>query len=823
VPINNFNQLLDALIATTIEGDIRSILTSIGDTAEIGIDESFGPLQLCWHPFGNNASNISSVNLGTKPGRSLTERITNAEDAILEDRVTPGVAEPHSAREAAKQWFGRPLTSPEDGLFNWPYSQANYDRRIAVVLNPSGIESAPTIDVLDDGIGITADQFPGTILSLQSGNKIKKWYLIGAFGQGGASTLAFCEFAFILSRSKAEPNKIGFTLVKVLRLSELYKEDTYAYLAIKKPDNTFTVPAADVGLGDFAIYKSDHGVWVPQLKKGTAVRHYSYKLPGLDGSLSPSPRNLYHYLHCSMFDPVFPFRIVDLRPQDPERNRVELVTGSRNRLMKLVKAGQEEGEDESQKRSVMKHHRPMEFVVPPGTTEPCIGIEYWVVFNYKKVSGSKKDDVIIRPHSNELYVQTGHPIIGTLNGQNQGEMTAQLLREVGLGMVSRHIVIHIDATNADRRVRRELFATTREGFKDGTVLTEITRVLRKMLEEDANLYAIEKELTEKLAQRETQSTSEEVKKQVTRLLLEAGLQVAKEGTAYVIGGGEKAMALKDSTRRRPTHPEPLPTLPFPNVTKFKIVSPTPKMTIQQNDIEYVLVETDADAEFDRRGLVAIRTEPILLEIASKSPLRGGRVRWRLRPTSSAKPGDTGKIIVVITKPDGTQLEDSIDFEVLPQAEEKVRKEKGMIPPFEIIPIDPIEDAEIWATVWPDLSEGVSEEEQAAVAYKPMRVGGAINVYYSKVFGPFKNLRDRLLQEKPTLAELFKSNYEVWIGYHAILQENARTTAVEGIEPEAFDKLQEGDRSRVAQMQVKQAFSVAELMFRLMQLQSQAGD
>jgi len=520
-----------------------------------------------------------------------------------------------------------------------------------------------------------------------------------------------------------------------------------------------------------------------------------------------------------MFDPILPFRLVDLRPQNPENNRAELVTGSRNRLMKLVKSGKDDSSDPLQTGSTMKHYRAMEFVVPPGGSKPCIGIEYWVVFNFRKpASGTKKDQLVLRPHSNELYVQTGHPIIGTLNGQNQGELTSQLLRDLGLGMVARHIVIHIDATNADRKVRRELFATTREGFKDGTVLNEITQVLRKMLEEDANLFAIEKELTEKLAQREAQSTSEEVRKQVTRLLLEAGLEVNQEGSSVAPGGTETRPAPKPGTRKRPTRPDPLPTLPFPEVTKFKIVVPTGKMLIAQNDIDFVLVETDADAEFDRRGLVAIRCEPGFLELASKSPLRGGRIRWRLRPRATAKQGDVGKVIVSITKLDGTQMTDSFDFEVLPLAEEKVKTAKGLVPPFEIIPIDPTEDAEIWASVWPDLAEA-DEDEQATVAYKPLRIGGGINVYYSKVFTPYKQMRGGLLTNLPGLADFFKTNYEIWIGYHAILQENSRNTPGAEIEVEVLDKLLEMDRVRVAQMQVRQALNSAELMEKVLQAQN----
>src|SRR5262249_4775986 len=107
MPITNACDLLGALLAARTCEDVRHILEGIGDHAQLDLDQPFGPFNLCWHAFGNNPSNQSSIGLGTKPGRSLTERLTNAIDAILEDRVPANVPPPHSAREAAQLWFGR--------------------------------------------------------------------------------------------------------------------------------------------------------------------------------------------------------------------------------------------------------------------------------------------------------------------------------------------------------------------------------------------------------------------------------------------------------------------------------------------------------------------------------------------------------------------------------------------------------------------------------------------------------------------------------------------------------------------------------------------
>jgi hypothetical protein len=257
------------------------------------------------------------------------------------------------------------------------------------------------------------------------------------------------------------------------------------------------------------------------------------------------------------------------------------------------------------------------------------------------------------------------------------------------------------------------------------------------------------------------------------------------------------------------------------VTKFAIVAPRPKMSVHIGDSEMILVETDADSRFDQEGRVAVRAEPACLEQAGKVPLRGGRVRWRLRPRATAKAGDVGRIVVTITKPDGSQLTDAIDFEVLPALEAPTKKSKGYVPPFEIIPINPDDNPEQWALAWPDLSDDATPEDLTSLAYKQMPAGGGITVYYSTIFGPFHEQVQRLTQESPALSQLFRTQYEVWIAYHAILQENARHQAKEPGDEEgqqAQEALLEAERVRVARMQVRQARETAQLMHRAMREQ-----
>lgn len=802
--------LFEELIGTTSSRRVAGVLAEYGDRPDVQLDERFGELGLFWHPYGDNASNVSSIGLARDPGRSLIERITNAIDAILDERYDPSVIPPRSARLAARQWFGRPVTGPDDGLFKWRFSDQGYDRRIHVILQSSDGELAPTIDVIDDGVGILPEDFPGTILSLQSGNKIRKSYLIGAFGQGGSSTLSFCDYALIASRTKTSPRRLGFTLIRKLRLDETWKEDAYAYLCIGRQKGPVQVPIVELDEKPIFPYPSVGALSLPSLAKGTLVRHYSYRIPSLAGNLGPAPGNLYHHLHYFLLDPLLPFRLVDIR--DPARARDELVSGSRNRLMRLVQEAAPAVAEE-ERGSQIRHYRPMEYVVPYGMVEPCVGIEYWVVFNYRK-GPTPRGDLLLRGDSNELYVQKAHPVAATLNGQTQGELTGRILQQLGLGMVSRHLVVHVDATAVNKDVRLELFSTAREGFKEGRVLDSLLKVLEQMLAEDKTLYEIEAELTRRLATREASTTKEEVKRQVTRLLLEAGFKAKEAGKAVAADSGDKVQVPPKRTGRPVTF-NPLPTLAYPDVTYFQIVTPKPKMSIPLNDVQVVLAETDADAEYDRKGQVAIRCEPGALELAAKSPLRGGRIRWRLRPAINAAAGMSGRVIVTLTKPDGVQLVDSTDYEILPAHEQKVKEERGLVPPFEIIPIDPYHNPDKWEMVWPSVPTTADEETLRSVAYKPVQSGDVVNVFYSTIFGSLKDTLDRMQKDNASLTDLFRTNYEIWIGYHAILQHNERQRLPPDIDEEALESIQELDRVRVGKLQVKEAIQAAELSLRLL--------
>ncbi|MGE3180112.1 MAG: hypothetical protein AB7N71_00650 [Phycisphaerae bacterium] len=812
--IQSVEELFHRLIYAHKKTEIDIILDELGDRKEVGLNNQFGSLKCKWVPYGGRDSNESTIGLASKAGRSLTERITNGEDAMLELAKSQHDGElPKSPRRAAADWFGRAETGPKSGLYSVEDKEGDLSRSLCVVLCDSGLSGAPTVDVVDAGIGLAPEEMPSTILSLQQGNKVKKPYLIGAFGQGGSSTLGFSKYAIIVSRPVASPDRVGFTLVRLIDPGTDYDLDVYAYLTIEG-----NIPFVRRSKKDaLPLYKNTKLKRPPELLHGTLVRHIGFELSGLDKGLGPAPGNLYHYLHLTMFDPLIPFRAIDIRGNIAKDERIG---GSRNRLMKLVGKGEEDDGDSG--RTSVIHHKEMEDIVPLGSEDSHIGVEYWVI----EAKRTTKGELHLRSSSNELFVQRGYPVIATLNGQNQGELPAKFIKDLGLGMVSRHIVVHLDTSRCNRRVRRELFTTTREGFKDGPQLNDVMTTLARMLSEDERLKEIEQALADRLVNRENQATNDKVKKQITRLLRDAGFTNTADGESEDLGGeqeggagGTEGGGGGGGGGNGGSVTLPLSTKPYPDVSIWEIVSPKETSRIRINGRSSVRIETDADARFDAEGLISLKCEPRKVEVASFSALKGGRKQWRLRVSEGAQIGDSGTVTAVLQTPNGGELRSTIRFEVAAPIDAGGKGKKGKVPDFEIVPISPDkeEDLDTWVQLWPQ-HEGASRMKKAEVAYKVLTAGDKTVVYYSTGYGPYVERLERLNAKSKILAELFHENYQVWIGYHAILQLPDDQKA-----DDDNAAILEEERCRVATVQLRVATELAELQRKISKAVNEADE
>jgi hypothetical protein len=114
-------------------------------------------------------------------------------------------------------------------------------------------------------------------------------------------------------------------------------------------------------------------------------------------------------------------------------------------------------------------------------------------------------------------------------------------------------------------------------------------------------------------------------------------------------------------------------------------------------------------------------------------------------------------------------------------------------------------------LWPHLDSETDPQKLASVAYKVTAVGEKRIVYFNTLFTPFRVTEDSLLARGSfALAELFRVQYKVWIGYHALLQEADSTDERAATEEEFVERVVEEETLRVAKMQAKQALQFVEL-------------
>lgn len=85
------------------------------------------------------------------------------------------------------------------------------------------------------------------------------------------------------------------------------------------------------------------------------------------------------------------------------------------------------------------------------------------------------------------------------------------------------------------------------------------------------------------------------------------------------------------------------------------------------------------------------------------------------------------------------------------------------------------------------------------------------MYYSTVFGPYRETVERLKVSHAARLPTFEMNYEIWIGYHAILQSQQPIRESSGLTEETLEQVQELERQTVGRVQVRQALRTAELI------------
>jgi hypothetical protein len=91
-------------------------------------------------------------------------------------------------------------------------------------------------------------------------------------------------------------------------------------------------------------------------------------------------------------------------------------------------------------------------------------------------------------------VNPAKPIILTLNGQNQEEMSQLLVRKnAELPYLAHRLIVHVDCNDLTPTAKRGLFVSNREGARRGTIYDLIQQEIVKALKTDDDLNRLNNE------------------------------------------------------------------------------------------------------------------------------------------------------------------------------------------------------------------------------------------------------------------------------------------------------------------------------------------
>ena len=732
----NPSKLFNALIAAQTSADAAAAISAF---------ESSNP-EAVWIPLGRE-NNKGTIEASSDPGRSLIERLTNGIDAVLEDEFIrhKGKPECHSPREAAQAWFG----VPKGGLSELSTKQRQQlaDRVSIQIAAGDGISSQRLVEIEDYGTGILPEYMATTILSLSESNKIKKRYVVGAYGQGGSSTFACSQFTVVASRFSGS-TRIGFTVVKYYEPppDDEAKVGNYVYLT-----------SADKIL---ETDSKDHS-----FPTGTKVRHFGYDLTKYSGSLGPG--SVYGLLNSVLFDPVLPVWL-----SDKVHKYRRVIKGSRNALNGAV----DEGDDE---KKAISHAVPM-YYVDLGDLG-AIGLEYWVLEPYEKQP--------IR-----AFVDPSKPIVLTLHGQSHAEMSQVLVRkDADLPYLRQRLICHVDCNRLTPGAKRSLFVSNREEARRGMVYSRIEEEVVKALRSDDDLARLNAEAREQGLHQQDQEAQKQMQSEVARLLRLQGMSVEMVGGTASDQGDDSRQAKPKLARPKPA---PIQTHEPPTFVRIVWDANQP-ITLYPGQSRYLRIETDADSTYHNASdAKASRMNFIVagegLATAGTTSLNGGRMRLIVRCDATAKSGSKGSVRVELMRVGLPTLSDARACEVVEPPPAKQAKKAVSVPRIDPRPIDP--NHQQWDILgWP------SDNPSHAASSSEMDQGTLV-IWYSTVFPSYAKELASLEQRDTALAKSFTNRYAIWLAVHSLLlQEEGAKPEIESLSEDILEQFDRLERVRIARM------------------------
>lgn len=429
-----------------------------------------------WIPIGNNESNHSTFQMLERGENGIIERLTNAIDAVIEKYyyLTPD-NQLKNPRMSSEKYFG----IKEGDLSNYDIKEIDKSLKSLVELNvlESNKKWRPTIEIRDYGIGLSSEEFGKTILSLQGGNKLRKFYLAGTFGQGGSTANIFSKHTLIISKpipEKDNSNRISFTITK--EFDDLdYKTPIHKYLVLKSTGCPISVT-------------DKNNEFLP----GTLVRHIEMNINqyGRSSAKAPGDKSIFHFVNKKLFNPILPIKITENRisvdkTNIENHNNIIIALGCNSRL--------------NNNEHVKYNNRIIADYIFGGT----ITINYWII--------TDKD-------SYKNYNEKTTPVLYTINGQVEGNENSNFFEKINKPYLLNHLIVNVDCDNMDDRIKARLFTSDRAKFQDNDYTDALRRKVVDLLQEDQELIDLNKYFKEQMLSASSENMSEELNKKIENKL-----------------------------------------------------------------------------------------------------------------------------------------------------------------------------------------------------------------------------------------------------------------------------------------------------------------
>lgn len=447
--------------------DVNSFLKSV---TGINLDEDNLTIEKITSNYrfvGNEISNASIIDLLSDSGKGLIERITNSVDAVIEKQKISNNSK-NSLHSIMIDAFPK-YSAYRNNIIKSKHHNGNTlkaldaENQVRLVINDGTKGSLPSIDIIDQGIGIKGKDFKSTVLSLHGGNKINtnKSYLIGSFGQGGSTSLSFSESTMIISK---KDDKLYFTIVKRAQIRDI-KSHVYCYL-VNDDGDPFELSL------EYNIESHKYINEFLNSESGTMVRMIDTQLERkYRGQDVTKATGLIDYLNTELFDIKIPIKVIDNRPRFNSNKSYQ----NRNAMGSMMKL--------RTTTHVMKEYS--------GTHEVKVGNCY-IDVNYYVILPSDENDWGSEKKCMQKYKEFNNhdkPIFYTVNGQYITGESMTKLNNGGLNFLKYRLMVHIDLDKLGKD-KYKFFTTDRSRIKKVDNSAKLLEDVVNKLTHDSKLIEI---------------------------------------------------------------------------------------------------------------------------------------------------------------------------------------------------------------------------------------------------------------------------------------------------------------------------------------------